>query len=188
MHGASCLAPCVRPCAARTQGALPLPLRCPYPQGALPLPLPLPQATHEHINLHLTCVACEEVSCPSQTSGLNTLMLPNPDPNPPPLPSPPRRQSMFVTWLFGPPNTPYVGLRTVRAAHLKLIKQRGFCEGKCSHLRLRLCSPPQCQPCSTQGHRLSAYPNRLASDFDTLACLPPYHRSHRWLHDQAHCW
>ncbi|KAG2441872.1 hypothetical protein HXX76_003479 [Chlamydomonas incerta] len=35
------------------------------------------------------------------------------------------KQSMFVSWLFGPPGTPYTG-KSVRVAHLRIIKQRGF--------------------------------------------------------------
>ncbi|GLC49837.1 hypothetical protein PLESTB_000314200 [Pleodorina starrii] len=35
------------------------------------------------------------------------------------------KQTLFMSWLFGPPNQPYTG-RNVRIAHLKLIKQRGF--------------------------------------------------------------
>eukprot|EP00198_Chlamydomonas_reinhardtii_P008544 XP_001697881.1 predicted protein [Chlamydomonas reinhardtii] len=35
------------------------------------------------------------------------------------------KQSMFVSWLFGPPNVPYTG-KSVRIAHLRIIKQRGF--------------------------------------------------------------
>ncbi|EFJ49341.1 hypothetical protein VOLCADRAFT_90168 [Volvox carteri f. nagariensis] len=36
------------------------------------------------------------------------------------------RQTAFMAWLFGPPNVPYGG-KNLRVAHLKLIKQRGFC-------------------------------------------------------------
>ncbi|GLC49821.1 hypothetical protein PLESTB_000312300 [Pleodorina starrii] len=35
------------------------------------------------------------------------------------------KQSAFISWLFGPPNVPYLG-RSVRIAHLRIIKQRGF--------------------------------------------------------------
>ncbi|GFR45924.1 hypothetical protein Agub_g7383 [Astrephomene gubernaculifera] len=35
------------------------------------------------------------------------------------------KQSAFISWLFGPPNVPYNG-RSVRIAHLRIIKQRNF--------------------------------------------------------------
>ncbi|PNW71645.1 hypothetical protein CHLRE_16g663000v5 [Chlamydomonas reinhardtii] len=35
------------------------------------------------------------------------------------------KQSAFISWLFGPPNVPYTG-KSVRIAHLRIIKQRGF--------------------------------------------------------------
>ncbi|GIL87197.1 hypothetical protein Vretimale_14304 [Volvox reticuliferus] len=35
------------------------------------------------------------------------------------------KQSAFISWLFGPPDVPYLG-RSVRIAHLRIVKQRGF--------------------------------------------------------------
>ncbi|KAG2441876.1 hypothetical protein HXX76_003483 [Chlamydomonas incerta] len=35
------------------------------------------------------------------------------------------KQSAFISWLFGPPGVPYTG-KSVRIAHLRIIKQRGF--------------------------------------------------------------
>ncbi len=87
---------------------------------------------------------------------------------------------MFVTWLFGPPKTPYVGLRTVRAAHLKLIKQRGFCQGKCA-----LCSPGRNG--SLAAHRgTGCHLTHLVSDSDTWTSLVPYRRRHNWRHTPAY--